>query len=298
MALRRIVFLLLLALAAGARAQPADPRQLTGLVQGAQSLQPLRLPTEAKELGLFSDFHNGLFRPAGDGPFPALVIAHSCGGIRDPEATYWAQAGLKEGYVVLVIDSMRGNRNNCIPPVPIPTGRLVKDLYDAAGQLARLPIVDAKRMAVLGFSQGAFSAALLASPGIKEALASDAPRFAATAGLYGTCLWPAGTFKGVDWPYRYVFFDTDRPLLYLMAEEDLEASSSYCDDTLPALRDKGAPVEWHKYPGVTHCWDCSALDGFSKTDFRGTRITYHYDKAVTEDSRKRVFEFLARQLPH
>jgi dienelactone hydrolase len=31
-----------------------------------------------------------------------------------------------------------------------------------------------------------------------------------------------------------------------------------------------------------------------KTDFRGSRVTHPYDEAVTEYSRKRVFEFFAR----
>jgi dienelactone hydrolase len=105
-----------------------------------------------------------------------------------------------------------------------------------------------------------------------------------------------GTFPRIDFPIRYVLADTDRPLLYLMADEDLEAPSRYCDDVLPGLAEQHAPIEWHKYPGVTHCWDCSTLNGFSKVDFQGHRIVYRYDKDVTDDSRRRVFDFLHRRL--
>jgi dienelactone hydrolase len=284
--------------AAAASGAALDPRQAAAITSGAKALSDLSFPSEAKELGFFSDLRNGLFKPAGAAAtkYPALVIAHSCGGLRPAEARYWLQAALDEGYVVLVLDSLRGNKANCMPPVPVPYGRLVKDLYDAAQHLSKLPFVDADRIAAVGFSQGAFSAGLLASSSVHAAVAPDAPRFAATAGLYGTCQWPAGTFKGVDFPIRFVLADSDRPLLYLMAQDDAEAPSTYCDNVLPALAEHKAPIESHRYPAVTHCWDCSTLNGFSKVDFQGHRIVYRYDKEATEDSRKRVFEFLRRRL--
>jgi dienelactone hydrolase len=291
-----IAWLLMATAASGAG---LDPRQAAALKTGANSLHDLTFPADAKELGFFSDLHNGLFKPpaaAAGKKSAALVIAHTCGGVRPAEAKYWLQAALDEGYVVLVLDSLRGNATNCIPPVPVPYGRLVKDLYDAAQSLSKLPFVDANRIAALGFSQGAFSAGLLASASVHAVVAPDAPRYAATVGLYGTCQWPAGTFKGLDWPIRFVLPDSDRPLLYLMAQDDAEAPSTYCDDVLPSLAEQKAPVESHKYPGVTHCWDCSTLNGLSKVDFQGHRIVYRYDKDVTEDSRARVFEFLRRRL--
>ena len=116
-----------------------------------------------------------------------IVLAHTCGGIRPAETRYWVQAALQEGYAVLTVDSLRGNKLNCIAPPPVPFGRLVKDLYDAAAHLRALPFIDANRLFVVGFSQGAFSAAALASPSVHAALAPQAPRYAATVGLYGTC---------------------------------------------------------------------------------------------------------------
>jgi dienelactone hydrolase len=299
MFLCRSIACLVLWLATGlAWSAALDPRQAASLADGAKALADLTFPTEARELGLFSDLRNGLFKPDGSAPAksPALVIAHTCGGLRAAEAKYWLRAALDEGYVVLVLDSLRGNKTNCIPPVPVPYGRLVKDLYDAAQHLSGLPFIDPQRIAALGFSQGAFSAGLLASPGVHDVVAPAAPRFAATAGLYGTCQWPAGTFRRVDFPIRFVLADTDRPLLYLMAQDDAEAPSRFCDDVLPALAEQHAPVEWHKYPAVTHCWDCSTLNGFSKVDFQGHQIVYRYDKDATDDSRRRVFDFLRRRL--
>lgn len=51
-------------------------------------------------------------------------------------------------------------------------------------------------------------------------------------------------------------------------------------------------MQWHVYAGGTHCWDCCSLHNFSKLDFRGVRVTYQFDKALTEDSARWAFEYL------
>jgi dienelactone hydrolase len=293
--LKQIAFATILSGAAAAAAAGDEARWLTILAKDAGSQGDLIFPAKPNEPG-DSELRNAVFKPAGNGPFPALVLAHTCGGVRPVEMRYWVDAALKEGYAVLVVDSMRGNANNCFAPMPVPTGRRLKDLYDAAGHLSKLPFVDPARIAELGFSQGAIMAALLASPQAKQAVAPAAPRYAASAGLYGTCQWPAGSLRTVNFQITYLFGDSDRPLLYLMGDEDRETPAQYCSDVLPKLKDKGAPVEWNLYPGVTHCWDCSTMNGFSKVDQKGDRIVYRYDRAVTEDSRKRVFDFLSRRL--
>jgi hypothetical protein len=83
-----IVALLLLApLCAGAQtfrdAVLAMVRQAPDLV----------FPTEAKELGFFSQLGMAIYKPPGDGPFPALVIVHSCGGLRT-EIQDWAKEAI------------------------------------------------------------------------------------------------------------------------------------------------------------------------------------------------------------
>jgi hypothetical protein len=45
-----------------------------------------------------------------------------------------------------------------------------------------------------------------------------------------------------------------------------------------------------------YCWDRSSMNGFSKTDFRGVRVVYKFDKEVTEDAARRVFEYLDGRL--
>jgi dienelactone hydrolase len=266
-----------------------------GVKSAAARQEDLKFPAKASSLGIFSGLDNGFFRPDGVGPFPAVVFLHTCGGVRD-DLRAWTKAALKLGYVVLIPDSMRGAKTNCFPPLAVSDGRRAKDAMDAVAHLAKQSFVDATRIYAVGFSQGTHAAEMVAGSALAAAVVSPgSPRFAAMAGLYGAC-----GFEGVPpkLPHlEYLQRDTDRPLLLLMAEADNETPASFCLERLPKLKEAGAPVEWHVYPGnVTHCWDCSTLNGLVKTDFRGTRVTYQYSETVTEDSRKRVFEFFARQI--
>jgi dienelactone hydrolase len=71
--------------------------------------------------------------------------------------------------------------------------------------------------------------------------------------------------------------DVDRPLLVLMGDADKEAPPADCLPTLHILKERGAPVEWYVYPGATHAWD-------------------RYSKEATEDSGRRIFDFMERHL--
>jgi dienelactone hydrolase len=63
------------------------------------------------------------------------------------------------------------------------------------------------------------------------------------------------------------------------------------------VKRSGAPIEWHVYPTTTHCWDCQQLDGRTKIDMRGNHVEYRFSQSVTDDSRRRLFEFLDRVMP-
>lgn len=288
-----------LCLSAPALAQsPSMAKYDAGEMRAESSrLQDLSFPSVAAELGLFSRFNNTLFRPSGgtaDQRYPALVLLHSCGAFRERETRYWVKSALDKGYVVIPVDSLRGNDTNCVFPLRVESGRRIKDAFDALSHLAKLSFVDPARIYIAGFSQGAFIASLVSSAEVAAAFSPPSPlRFAAAASLYGHCQYPAGSIRGVSYQIDIVRKDVNRPLLLLMAQLDNETPPATCETVLPLLKSMGAPVESHIYPEATHCWDCVTLDGRVKTDFRGERIVYRFDQATTDNSRQRVFDFFA-----
>lgn len=236
---------------------------------------------------------NALFAPpqAGAGPRPALILFPTCTGGR-PHLHAWVRAALDRGYVVLVPDFLRGLRSDCGSPPKLPNGRLLKDALDAAAHLAALTMVDATRISLMGFSKGALIATWLASSSVAHAIRPGTPPLAALVSVYGFCGLPPtpGRPQGV----RFLQDDTDRPLLMLMGGRDQETPPGSCLKLLPRLKEAGAPVEWHVYPEATHQWDQPESHGFTRTAYHGEQVSYLFDPQVTEDSRRRAFEFIGR----
>jgi dienelactone hydrolase len=258
-------------------------------IRAATSQAPdLKFPEAPKPLGSFGSLEMAIYKPDGAGPFPALVLVHTCGGLRS-EIQDWAKDALARGYVAFVIDSLgpRGVKSVCIPPSPVNIWRGAKDAFQALEHLQRFDFVDQSRIGLVGFSWGAMVGLLVNSRAVAEAL-SPSRRFASVVSFYPACYFstPRGNVE-------FLRPDTDRPTLVLMGELDNETPPADCLPRLEALKRKDAPVRWHLYPKATHCWDCASLDNLTKTDFQGNRVTYRYDRAITRDSARRAFEFLA-----
>ena len=286
MLLRLIVIALCAASFFSAQGQTLDQSLRAGAAMSAD----LKFPAQAKEFSVFSSPETAIYKPAGDGPFPAVVIHHSCGGLR-PEIQDWAKAAVKRWYVAFVLDSNspRGLKVNCFPPTKVPVSRGVKDAFQALAHLKTLPMVDPARIGFFGFSWGAIVGLLASSSEISKSL-SDGARFSSAVALYPMCNFPGSATFPVQ--FEYLRPDTDRPLLVLMGGQDTETPASECLPRIKALQERAAPVESHFYPAATHCWDCSSIDGLRKTDFQGNAVAYRFDRAITDDSMRRTFEFL------
>jgi dienelactone hydrolase len=271
-------------------AQYGTPETLKAEVTGAADLT---FANEAKEFDASLNLSNSMVAPRrGEGEkLPALVLLPTCGGITQ-HIRDWAGEANKAGYVVLVTDSLRGLQNDCGSPSKISNGRYIKDALDAVAHLAKQPYVDSKHISVLGFSKGALVATWLASSNVASTLRPGTPAIAAAISMYGFCA--LGPTRGRPQGIQILQPDTDRPLLLLMGGQDTELPPASCIDRLPKLKESGAPVQWHVYPEATHAWDKSEQNGFTKVDFKGERVTYRYDKTITEDSRTRVVQFLSK----
>ena len=92
----------------------------------------------------------------GRGPFPAVVILHSCGGFTSHVTNDWPSYLTGLDYVVLSVNTF-GSRGyvRCPNPYHFDRATFVKDAYGALDYLAAQPFVDGNRIAVMGFSLGA-----------------------------------------------------------------------------------------------------------------------------------------------
>lgn len=265
----------------------------------AQSFAPdLQFPAAPSPLPSGGRPEMGLYKPEGAGPFPALVLVHQCGGLggarwQNESMLTWAKEAVARGYVALLVDSLgpRGVDTVCYGPKGgLTFARGVRDALQAAEHLRKFDFVDGRRIALAGYSWGAMVGVLASSANwARDALPGT--RFAAAVAFYPGCFAIRPPMVA---SYEIVQRDIDRPLLVLMGGQDTETPAEECLAKLGQAKANGAPVEWHVYPQATHCWDCRQLDGFSKTDFRGNRVSYRYAVNDTADSLQRMFAFLDR----
>jgi dienelactone hydrolase len=210
-----------------------------------------------------------LTRPAGDGPFPAVVIMHDCSGL-GPNSSgapwRWATRLTEDGYVTIWPDSFqtRGHRAGvCTDASPprISHADRAKDAYAALAYLQTLPFVDPRRIAVMGGSHGGSTTLMTILDG-GTGSRHDGPGFAAAVALYPTCGQTMGDWKIERDGTRYAgyagAFKPQAPLLILIGELDDWTPAEPCRRLAAAAQAKGYPVEIEVYPGAHHSFDSRA----------------------------------------
>jgi dienelactone hydrolase len=211
-----------------------------------------------------------LSRPAGDGPFPAVVILHDCSGLgpRSSGAPWrWSSELTRRGYVTMWPDSFTtrgypmGVCTEAARPRVTPLER-ARDAYAALRYMSSLSYVDAKRIAVIGGSHGGSStlATVVDAPG-----SASEGKFAAAVALYPGCgqsfgAWTVKRANGTSGPiidYSGVF-KPRAPLLILIGELDDWTPAEPCRRLAAAAKAAGYPVELKVYPGAHHSFDSVA----------------------------------------
>lgn len=212
-----------------------------------------------------------LYRPEGTGPFPAVVLLHTCGGLQ-PHVFSWARWLMGEGYVALLLDSFSapGRSSNCVTRRNPTVLEVADDAFGALAYLRSQPFVASDRVAVMGLSLGAGAALITATmPG--------PARFRGAVAFYAC---------------RQQFTAVNIPVLLLLggADTDNEIRTPDCVENARVSQEMGRPVSWKVYPQATHGFDKAELG--SQTSSKG----YRYDAAATADAEKEVRAFLARHL--
>jgi dienelactone hydrolase len=264
----------------------------TGAVDAASvrwtaSAASLSFDSEQRSFGFFTtvaSLGNRIYTPEGKGPFPAVVLNHTIGGLSQ-HLQVQAKLLLDAGFAVMVVDSY-GPRNIRPGAILFPA-EVARDAYDALAHLNKQPYIDRQRIYQAGYSLGALASALLASPEGAQVFKSTA-RFRATVGHYGSC-----TVQDRPSSPRLEMLtaDSDRPILMLMAELDIEAPPQLCFPLLEQMKAAGKEVDWHIYPGTTHGWDKAENNGYVYRAADGRTMTYRYDAATTRNASERMISF-------
>jgi hypothetical protein len=92
------------------------------------------------------------YRPAGDGPFPAIVMAHGFSATKEMYLDDFAAAFAAAGFVVLVYDNRNLGASDGAPRGHIDPRQQVDDYRDAITYVVTLDEVDAGRIGIWGSS--------------------------------------------------------------------------------------------------------------------------------------------------
>jgi dienelactone hydrolase len=272
--------------------------------------------------GVPQDLPTELYKPEGNGPFPAIVIMHDCSGLGPRSSgspVHWAQLLATEGYVVALPDSFapRGFPGGvCTAPMGNSTLKVnpLPRAFDAFATLAylrRQSFVDGAHIGVMGGSHGGATTLTVDSlaPTSAAPLAQDKQHgFAAAIALYPGCGARYGNWnvrrESGDRGKVVEFFGTYQPvapLLILVGEKDDWTPAEHCRVLTERAQAAGYPVTIKIYLGANHSFDGTAPQRYvaerrnaNASDGRGA--TTGGDPAAWKDAMQQVTAFFARYL--
>jgi dienelactone hydrolase len=218
----------------------------------------------------------GLYRPTGDGPFPAVIALHGCAGRPGPTGEQaLAERFTEHGYLVLAVDSFgpRGISEQC-NGVTAAADRM-SDAYGALGWLASQTFAIPTRIALLGFSQGADIGLSIAASG-DGAQRPGAATFAVAILYYPYCRPDGAVVK--------------MPTLVLVGELDDWASAKECRAMMALRSGTGAAERLIVYPGAQHAFNFIGLRDRPRTLY-GHHLAY--DEAADHAASEAAIAFLA-----
>ncbi|MBI2736868.1 MAG: dienelactone hydrolase family protein [Rhodospirillales bacterium] len=214
------------------------------------SLLSERLPLtyDAKSVGgPNSSARLQLYLPPGNGPFPAVLVMHSCSGITDNTRT-WATRLVGWGYAAVIVDSFgpRNQRSVCDSVDSIPTRVRAQDAHNAATYLRTLPNIQADRIGIIGFSHGGSST-------LWAAIGEEIPRDRGGQPFQaGVAYYPGCSGRAIVGPYV-----TD--VLILTGRNDTWTPADLCLKTVAARANDTRPPTIKVYPGALHSFDLGTL---------------------------------------
>ena len=208
-----------------------------------------------------------LYTPAGNGPFPALIVIHEYWGLNDwvkEQASKLAD----QGYEALAIDLYRG-KVATTPDVAheimrgVPDDRAKRDLHGAFEFLQSQSNVKKNRIGAIGWCMGG---------GYALNVALNEPTLAADVINYGHLATDADSIKKINAPILGLFGGQDQGI----TPDDVHKFEA-------AMKQQGKKIEIKIYDDAGHAFE----NPNNKTGYRA---------ADAEDAWKRTVSFLAENL--
>ena len=229
-----------------------------------------------KSANMFSTYKNvptvvgTLNVPDGKGPFPAIVILHTAGGVSDNVNIDWPDYLNSLGYAALTVDTagVRGGRRG-----NWHYGDQIQDAYGALDYLAGQKNIAGQRVALMGFSAGgntinSYLDRDLKSPGGRK--------FKAAISVYGRC------------SLANFYAKPSMPIAMIIGDKEPASRLRDCQDHVGKT-----PIEISILKGAYHGFDNSRWTSM-RDDRRGTPMLY--DHKARKISEELVKDFLAKHL--
>lgn len=188
--------------------------------------------------------------PSGAGPFPAVVLAHGCSGT-GAHIFEWARVLREWGYATFTLDSFygRGLREVCTSALTLIGTQRIPDAYGALRLLSTHPRIDARRVALMGFSHGGILTLGASTQWAKDTYApAGQPFFRAFMPFYPYC--------NTVYPGRERIL---APLRLHTGELDDWTPSAPCAQLVDAMRAAGHDARIDIYPRAHHAFDNTRL---------------------------------------
>jgi len=197
------------------------------------------------KVGVNKNMDAQLMTPDGPGPYPAILLLHTSGGLQSADLEY-ARHLVAEGYVVLVpafLDAygiLARTRQLAFTTYAQP---IYADFVVSLNSLRSNNKVNGRKIAAIGFSNGGYFALWLAATGQVQAGIS----------YYGA-LTGAATDKSLS-RFRQGFTNTSAPVLVLHGTDDSTVPVGKAIELDSILTAAQSSHEVRQYPGAEHRFD-------------------------------------------
>jgi dienelactone hydrolase len=205
--------------------------------------------------------HTDIYRPDGDGPFPAIILLHGCGGPRGVTERY-GRIAAANGVIAYAPDSLALRGIDYEAAIKsVCTGAKLRaperagDLLAALEIARRDPRVDKRRIAIAGWSHGAWTLLDLltfVAEGKAPPSLYHLPHRALRGVKAALVFYP---YSGFPARSRIRNWTRGIPVDAILVEGDTVCDEKQTIAVFERQRAEGAEVEWQVWTGVTHGFD-------------------------------------------